>query len=101
MGSPKKKQQIQIANIIIQVDNPTPEFERELEMAYNNQNVMYFDRFLYGVPEMIMPLPDNSGYSICVLPMPDLLDPWAITQDLKDELEEADNNGEFSDDPLE
>lgn len=94
------KQVITITSLAVEVENPTPEFMNELENAYNYQNVMYIDRFIYGIPEQIMPIPDKSTLLIIVQPMPDLLDPWAVTQDIKDMLEEADNNGEFSDDPF-
>jgi len=100
MGSPRKEQTTRVFNLLIEVQNPTADFYKELEKAAEMQNIIYIDRFVYGIPEMVMEGPDGT-LSICLLPVPELLDPWAITQDLKDELEEADNNGEFSDDPLE
>ena len=95
-----RSQVVSIFNIIIKVENPDKDFKKELERASKSGDFMYIDRFIYGCPELVMPQ-DNGDLIVCVVPMPDLLDPWAVTQDLKDELEEADNNGEFSDDPIE
>lgn len=96
MESPKQK--ITVTSLAVEIKNPSPEFISELEHARNTQYVMYIGRFIYGIPEEIIPIPDKSTILVIIQPMPDLLDPWALTQDIKDMLEEVDKNGEFSDD---
>jgi hypothetical protein len=94
-------QYTKLESIVVRVHNPTNEFTKELERAHDLREFMYLDRFFYGIPEHITY--EGDEITVLLLPKSDLLDPWVVTQDIKDEMQELDDflEGGFSDDPLE
>ena len=92
------RQKSSIVSIIVKIDNPGKVFTEELMDAGEKQQFIYLDRFLYGIPEMVSEGEDGS-LLVCIVPSPELLDPWAVTQDLKDAVEEEfEQDGRFEDD---
>ena len=90
------KQSMRIESLIVEVKNPTKSFVKHLNHCIETSELMYFDRFIYGIPEMFLPASDST-ILINLIPSPDLLDPWTVMQDIKYTLEDEDRKGGFKD----
>lgn len=83
------KQREMVVTLVILVTDAQKSYIEEVEEHIGEQKPMQITRFVYGIPEGIYK--DPEGHSIHVSPCSELLDPWMLTQDLKEHLEEIDN----------